>query len=73
MIDQIKDGKLVKEGFKNMIEQIIGTDSEKIQKAMDIFDFCDKTVTGSDPCDQGAKLGLCLKVEGEKHDIKLSM
>ena len=52
---------------------MVGADAEKIKKAKDIFDFCDKTVTGADPCDQGAKLGLCLQVEGEKHGIKMAM
>ena len=61
----------MKEGFKNMIAHIVGTDSEKNLKAMEIFDHCDKTVTGPDTCDQGAKLGLCLKLEGEKHGIKI--
>jgi hypothetical protein len=72
ILDQLNNGELFEEGFKNMALHMLGSDPAKMKTAMEIFATCGK-ITDSDPCDKAAKIGDCLKVEGEKSGIKLTL
>lgn len=69
---KVKDGKLSKEGFKTMVEQMIGPDPEKMKNALKVLEVCSK-IHETDPCDFAAKMSMCVESEGEKYGLKLSL
>lgn len=65
---EVVNGKLSKEGFLEFADAVTSGDAAKMKAAEELFAEC-SGIQGGDRCENGMKIGVCLKMGGIKKKI----
>lgn len=68
----MKDGKLAETAMMELAKKFTNEDAEKMKAVESILKACNH-ISGDDDCDTNAKIGMCLKTEGEKKKVLFGM